>query len=132
MRNTHRQAPATPTLPFRLLLGAALIVISYLAITPLTYPVVGEFNDKFNHLAAFYALALLADFSFPQRPFSAAKIVPLMGYGALIEIVQHFLPFRYLSLFDLMADAAGLGAYLLSLPLVRQLPGLKLRWQGQR
>ena len=122
-----KRAPGS-CLTFRVLLALALVVITYLAVTPLTYPVVGSFNDKFNHLGAFFVLALLSDFSFPTTPFSRTKVILLLAYGALIEIVQHFLPVRFFSLFDFTADALGLGLYALALPLIRHVPGLRNRW----
>ena len=113
---------------FRLMLFAALIVIIHLATTSLHYPVVDDINDKANHILAFYALALLVDFSYPESGFGPAKILPLLGYGLAIEIIQHFLPNRSASLFDVAADAAGLFAYWLSVPALRLVPWFRSRW----
>jgi VanZ family protein len=102
-------------------LAIALVVISYLAFTPLEIPVVSSLNDKFSHIAAFLCLALLVDFSWPHTPWNYIKFLPLMGYGLFIETVQGFLPHRFFSLLDLAADALGLLAYGLILPwLLRQ------------
>lgn len=113
---------------FQTALLAALLVVTYLATTPLQFPVVEGMNDKANHILAFYVLALLADFSFPENGFGFSKALPLLGYGLFIEAIQYFLPFRSSSFFDLAADGAGLVVYLLSLPALRYVPWLRSRW----
>jgi len=119
------------TLPYRLLLATALAAISFLALTSLHVPVVEGINDKINHLAAFFTLALLVDYSFPSVRFGLGKAMPLLGYGLAIEMVQYFLPYRFFSLLDLCADAAGLLLYRSSLPLLKHIPILRDRWTGK-
>jgi len=104
------------------------IVILYLATTSRMIPVVEDINDKVEHGIAFYALALFADFSFPQNGFGRAKALSLLSYGLAIEIIQYFLPYRSLSLFDLGADAVGIVIYVVSLPMLKRMPLLKKRW----
>ncbi len=104
----------------RIGLVAALAGITILATTPLSYPVVSGVNDKFNHVLAFFVLALLADFSFPEKEFAAAMMLSLLGYGLAIEITQYFLPHRMFSLLDLAADAAGIGLYKIFRPLLKK------------
>lgn len=104
------------------LLIVALLLITFLATTPLDYPMREDVNDKVQHLAAFFVLAFLTDFAFPMRPWHWHKAVPLIGYGLGLEIVQYFIPSRFFSLADLGADAIGLFFYTLSLPLLRRLP----------
>ncbi|MDH4162927.1 MAG: VanZ family protein [Nitrospirota bacterium] len=92
-------------------------------------PVAKDINDKINHLAAFYTLALLVDFSWPKKDFLGLKAISLLGYGLAIEIAQYFLPQRNFSLLDLGADAVGLLLYLLSAPLLRNIPLLSMRFK---
>ena len=113
---------------FRATLLMALIVITHLATTPEQYTVVEDLSDKANHVLAFYALALLTDFSFPERKFGLAKIAVLLGYGLAIEIIQYFLPYRSASLLDVVADAAGLLVYWFSLPVLSRVPWIRTRW----
>jgi len=105
---------------FRISLAAALIGITILAVTPLSYPVVSGVNDKFNHVLAFFVLALLTNFSFPEKEFAAAMILSLIGYGLAIEITQYFLPHRMFSLLDLVTDGAGIGLYKAFRPLLKK------------
>ncbi len=92
------------------------MVITYLAFTPLEIPGVSSLNDKVSHLAAFLCLACLTDFSWPDSGWTQTKFFALLGYGLFIEAVQSFLPYRFFSLLDLVADGFGLLVYALILP----------------
>ena len=116
---------------FRSILIIMLFVTLHLTTTPIIYPVVYLINDKFCHLLAFYVLALLADFSFPNSGYLLHKFIPLLGYGILIEIIQSYLPNRFFSIFDVGADVFGLIMYGISLPLIKRVPVLKQRWKSE-
>jgi VanZ family protein len=103
--NSHR---ARVTL-FRILLTAAVLGILFLATTPLACPIASDINDKLSHVVAFFVLAGLTDFSFPEAKNRLALALALLGYGLTIEIIQHFLPWRMFSLMDVAADALGIG-----------------------
>jgi VanZ family protein len=120
--------PQNNIITFRLALTVALIVVMHLATTQMNYPVVENMNDKVNHILAFYVLGFLADFSFPRKKLGFSKVLPLLGFGLFIEVIQYFLPYRSFSLYDLAADAAGLAVYWLSLPALKHLPLLRRRW----
>ena len=120
--------PRPTVLVFRTALLTAVTIIMYLATTRLDLPVGVGLDDKVNHILAFYILALLMDFSFPERRFDFSKAATLLGYGLLIECVQYFLPYRTFSLLDLAADAMGLLAYMLFLPALKYIPWLRWRW----
>lgn len=111
------------------MLGILLCVISFLATTSIQVPVMESVSDKIKHVAAFYTLALLADFSWPDTGFGFVKAVWLLGYGLAIEIVQYFLPYRTFSLFDLGADAVGMVLFWLSIPLLRHIYPLSQRFE---
>jgi VanZ family protein len=112
----------------RATLALLLVVILHLATAELETPPAMGLNDKATHLAAFFVLALLTDFSFPASRFTLWKITGLLLYGGLIETIQYHLPYRTFSLMDLAADGLGIAAYGLSVPLLRRLPILKNRW----
>lgn len=118
-----------PAWPFQLALILAFSAITYLAFVELPQEGPDLGWDKLNHAVAFYVLALLVDFSTPRVRFGAAKLLALMAYGVGIEAVQHFLPYREASWEDLLADAVGVLAYLLSVPLLARLPLLRARWR---
>jgi VanZ family protein len=110
---------------FRYLLLLALALITYLAFTPLPFPIASNLNDKFSHLIAFLCLALLADFSWPDSPWNLPKFLSLSGYGLFIESVQAMLPYRDFSLWDLLADNIGLAGYGLIWPLLQRNPYIR-------
>ena len=105
---------------FRISFASALIAITLLATTPQEYPVVSGINDKLNHIFAFFVLALLADYSFLKYNFNVRIFLPLFGYGIAIEVIQHFLPYRMFSLFDVTADMIGLLMYWICRPVFNQ------------
>jgi len=127
---TDMALPNAQIYGFRLLLATMLVGVLVMAVKPVGHSLIFQLNDKFLHVAAFYICALLVDFSFPHSKFGLKKTLPLLGYGLLIEVFQLQLGYRFFSLFDLLADAAGIVAYGLSLPLIRHLPILKGRWVG--
>ena len=118
-----------PVTGFRIALILVAAVILHLAITRLHYPVVRDLNDKISHILAFGCMAFLLDFSFPVRRFDSAKIVGLLAFGVLIEAIQHFLPYREASFYDVVADGIGITAYsVMAVPGLRRTPWLRLRW----
>ncbi len=113
---------------FRVALVVCIVLVSYLAFTPIDHTVSSTANDKVNHIAAFFVLSFLLDFSMQRKRFEWWMAVALFGYGILIETIQHFLPFRDFSLYDAAADLVGVAAYVASLPLLRVMPLIKSRW----
>ena len=105
----------------RLLLGFALLVITGMALTPSPGVIQQSVNDKLGHLMAFLVLAFLTHASWPELKFSWRQIIPLATYGLAIEISQYFIPDRYFSLLDIAADCAGIGLYMLLIPLTIRL-----------
>jgi VanZ family protein len=115
----------------RALLVACLATITFLALTSQPIRMVTNVNDKLQHAAAFYGLALLLDFSFPERGMGIGKIAPLLVYGGLLEVWQMLAPPRDPSLWDIVADLAGIALYAWSVPLYRYVPIARTRW-GKR
>jgi len=112
---------------FRYVLCASLATITFFSVIPPDFAANPGINDKINHIAAFYVLAFLADFSFPETKVNHTKIWLLLSYGLSIELVQYFIPYRECSLLDLVADAAGLLSYRLSMPILKCIPIFRIR-----
>ena len=66
--------------------------------------------DKLMHATALFGFAVLLDLASP-RSFWRWKAPVLLGYGALIEVLQAFTSWRSASLADLAADATGILLY---------------------
>ncbi len=114
---------------FRLILIFSLVAITYLAIVKIEFPAAEDINDKFSHFVAFYFLAFVFDFSFPRMDFDIRKVLLLLVYGFILELVQYNLPHREFSVFDLAADGTGVLVYWLSVPLLQRFSYLKQRWE---
>jgi VanZ family protein len=115
---------------FRILLGTLLILVTHFSFTSRHYFILDNPWDKANHLAAFATLAFACDFAFPRQKYGPAKILSLLAYGLLIELIQSFLSYRFFEVADLVADGLGLLVYGLSLPLLRRMPFLRRRWSA--
>jgi VanZ family protein len=115
----------------RIILIVALIVITYLALTPKTHLLVEAIGDKIKHIIAFFVLAWLCDTSFPKSTFSLAKICFLLGYGLFLELWQYYLPYREFSILDMLADCLGLFLYMILRPLMMRCPLFKWQWNDR-
>lgn len=112
---------------FRLLLAIALALITWQALSPAP-PVEPQVPDKLLHAGAFVALAWLADFGWPDAGYWLPKALPLLGYGAGLELLQSGIAARAAEWGDLVADATGLIVYALLTPALSRLPYLARRW----
>ena len=93
----------------QVLLVLAIGAILWLALSANPPRAAGLFDfDKLNHLLAFFVLALLTDYAFPNATVSALKLLPLLGFGILIEVLQYWVGYRYFEWLDVAADAAGI------------------------
>ena len=96
--------------PLRVMTWALLAVGLMVAALP-SMPEVNVSNaDKYMHLLAFFGFAFLLDIS-DTRSFWRYKVPILLGYGALIEVMQALLPWRSFDPLDWVADALGVLAY---------------------
>lgn len=97
----------------RLLMQLFLILLAVgLVLALIPSPDTGGFevNDKLMHTTAFLAYAILLDMA-SSRDFWRFQVPILLGYGALIEVLQSFTPWRMFSLWDFAADALGILLY---------------------
>lgn len=100
------------TAGFRLLLGLALSLASWAALSPDPIPLPqGPQLDKWAHLGTYVILAFLVDMSWPDRGFDLPKWAALLGYGIVIELIQSQIPNRMFSLADMLANGAGIALY---------------------
>ena len=103
---------------FRLVFALAILVITWLTLTPSPGAVVTSVNDKLAHLVEFLVLAFLAHGSWPDYAFDWKFISPLAAFGLTLELLQYFIPGRYFSVLDFIADLGGIVLYILLIPLV--------------
>lgn len=92
----------------RISLILILIGIAYLSLTPSTSVSVG--NDKVGHFIAYGALMFnLGLLTFDHSRKFLLAILLALGYGALMEWGQSFVPGRTVSVYDMIANAGGVG-----------------------
>lgn len=95
----------------RLLLVLLMVVGLWVATAPADQLRLPSMNDKLIHMFVFFAFAMLADLAISRKPFWFWKGVPLVIYGALIEVVQFYTPNRSFEVADWMADLFGVVLY---------------------
>ena len=115
--------PISPcnTVGARLVLGLALMMITSMALTPAPGDIQQSVNDKLGHAIAFLLLAFLVHASWPGLRFGWRQVSSLLGYGVALEVAQLFIPNRYFSVLDMLADFAGIVLYTMLIPLDRLL-----------
>lgn len=93
---------------WRGLLLLLLATVCVLAFSPGMPQLHIESADKWQHIAAFAALAACAALAWPPGPASSLAIAAAMlGFGLFIEAVQHFIPARSSEWMDVLADLLG-------------------------
>jgi VanZ family protein len=97
---------------------ALALVVAWLALTPRPPAVVHSGWDKLDHGLAFAALAACARLAWERV---GTPVAGLVGYGALIEIVQTRVPGRQGDVGDFIADVAGIAVGLALVAGARQL-----------
>lgn len=109
---------------------AVIIGIAYLSLTPSETIVVG--NDKISHFIAYSVLMFNAGLiTISSKQKFILTIILCLSYGALIEVGQYFVPGRFMSSYDMVANALGvlIGIFLtllLSKPVLKFLRTTKI------
>jgi hypothetical protein len=106
---------------FRLLFIIVLCTICILAFGKPSADIPQFGYDKLNHFIAFVTLALLFDYSFPNR--AIMLFITLLGFGIFIEFIQGMIPGRTTSHWDIAADLIGISSYLILQPLRAKIHG---------
>ncbi len=104
----------------RLLLALALLIVTYMMLTPSPGPIQASVNDKAGHALAFFVLSLLSHAGWARHDFNWRFVLPLLAYGIVMECIQYFIPHRFFSSADILADTAGILVYICLLLLYRQ------------
>ena len=91
---------------WRWLLAVAMLALLVLSVMPTSLSVPSTGWDKSNHALSFAVLAFLAHWARPKHMLVA--LAGLLGYGAVIEVLQALTPDRLAEWSDLWADGVGL------------------------
>jgi len=88
----------------KLLFWIYVIIISYFSFIPHSSPSI-HYIDKIKHCLAFIVFAFLIQKSYKVNNLFTMVYVVL--FGAFIEFVQFFIPYRSADVFDVLADVTG-------------------------
>ena len=97
----------------RAIVTVLLVLGAWVATRTLEFPDGVDLNDKVIHIVVFFGFAFLMDLVTSRHPFWLWKGLPLLIYGAVIEILQYFSPDRSFSVLDWLADFSGILLYFL-------------------
>ena len=93
-------------------LACLLVTTLSLAPTDQLPPTLFDWWDKAQHFIAFLFLSFLGCIAYPEKSRSIVPIgLILLGFS--MEIIQHFLPWRFGDLADFVADLAGIASAVL-------------------
>lgn len=92
---------------FKTIFYFSLIVILFLATTLIQFELIESIWDKFKHSFAFFTLYILFSLSYEKQTIFSKSLL-LIIYGILIECIQYFIPNRYFSFLDVVADIVGI------------------------
>lgn len=87
---------------------AFLSICSWLSLSPAPPQALLRYSDKLLHMAGYLALYLSARIACPAPGRTLPIVSALLAYSVLIETLQHVIPNRGFSLFDILANLAGL------------------------
>jgi VanZ family protein len=113
LRSYRRLAIHLPALGWALLI-AGLLLLPLEPVAPLLAPLpvsISQVSDKLAHVFLFFTLTLLLSRSLDRTAGVASSLVWAFGmavtYGAALELIQSFLPYREAEWLDFYANAAG-------------------------
>ena len=90
----------------RVTLFIIILAIAYLSLTPKYTITIG--NDKISHFIAYGTLTINAGLLTIKNPKSFRSAIALcIVYGGLIEVGQYYVPGRFMSFYDIVANTAG-------------------------
>ncbi len=109
----HLRRIAAFEISTRTLIIILMVTGAWVATQKLEFPELLSISDKVIHIFVFFFFAVLMDLATERHPFWLWKGLPLLVYGAGIEILQYFSPDRSFSVLDWLADFLGIFLYFL-------------------
>ena len=87
--------------------GSAAIVIAVASLSPQSPAIETGFGDKLDHLAAYSVLSLLVALDWSGRVAPGVIVGAAVGFGGLLELLQHFSPGRQSDWADFAVNSVG-------------------------
>lgn len=117
---------------FRFMFFAALIVIGVMSLLPQDALPTTNLSDKLEHLLAYATLCVLGMLAYTKPSARRFLIIGLVLYGGALEGGQSFVPGRFPSILDLVANAVGVGIGYAGFVVLMMLAAEGKRWLGAR
>ena len=104
----------------------SLIAIGVVSLLPREVLPETGISDKLGHFAAYGALALLAWLAYAEETIRRRIMIALVLYGAVLEGLQSFIPGRFFSIGDMIANGGGVALVYAALMVIgrRRIVGL--------
>ena len=83
------------------------IVIAVASLSPQLPAIETGFGDKLDHLAAYSVLSLLVGLGWSERFVPSVIVGAAVGFGGLLELLQHVSPGRQADWADFAANSLG-------------------------
>jgi VanZ family protein len=91
----------------RVATGSAAIVIAAASLSPQSPAIETGFGDKLDHLTAYSVLSLLVALGWSGRVAPGVIVGAAVGFGGLLELLQHFSPGRQADWADFAVNSLG-------------------------
>lgn len=85
-----------------------IVFYTYMSLSKPGADLVSTYNDLFLHFIGYAILINSSLIAFGIKSKKINMFIYLFSYSFVIELIQHFIPYREFSLLDLMANALGL------------------------
>lgn len=112
----------------KIIFGLYLIIFMYLGTVEISDEVAATFNDLIAHAVGYALLLIVAVFAFPKQKWFIGLAAFCFAYSVLIELIQYFIPYRTLSVADIVANGVGVAIGLVIAyamwPLIRRIQQL--------
>lgn len=85
-----------------------LLATTYLSLTSRPPGALEVFSDKILHSVGYFLLMMSCNLAYCPYRKLPGKILLLLGFSIIIEVIQHFIPTRQFSWLDIIANLTGL------------------------
>ena len=109
----------------KIIFVALLVIATHQSLVPRPASVFESWSDKHLHMIGWGVLSIALCVAFPKIASNKTPVLLLFGYATVIEIGQIFVPGRFCSWLDMIANGIGCGLVYLGVHLLDSMHGTK-------